>query len=165
MLFRSLNPSTAYFEADGATTWTSVVVTSTIVENIITYMDGSTINGITTETQTINKTETVIGTANNTVLYTTPVFVVEPTPGVSITLPVGPTYLVYTGIFGAMEEPNTRPPITFIEYSRPTCEATVTSLSNLLPTRTEDWSYFIQTLTGSALPGKSNAAQIGRAHV
>jgi hypothetical protein len=140
--FRSDNP------------WTSVVVTETIVTQFITYIDGSTIDGVATVTKTLNQTKTVMGSLNQTITHSTPFFVIEPTYGVSLTVKAGPTYVIYAELYGGLDHLYT-PLNTLAPQASNGCAVRITELKNWQPTRTEDWSYFIQTYTQS-LPTDTN---------
>ncbi|CAO2651272.1 Nn.00g095690.m01.CDS01 [Neocucurbitaria sp. VM-36] len=148
-ILQAQNAFTTFFdEEDISNPWTSVVVTETIVTQVITYFDGSTIDTIVTEQETVNQTKTLFMTEfNETITHTTPVFVVEPTPGVYLTLQAGPTYVVYDDLNGGVDQ--------YIDSTYPslaqtlrTCAPMPTKLKHWEPTATEDWSYFIQTYTG-----------------
>lgn len=148
-VIQAYNPFTTFFdEEDIYNPWTSVVVTETIVTQVITYFDGSTIDTIVTEQETVNQTKTVVmGEFNATITHTTPVFVVEPTPGVYLTLQAGPTYVVYDDLNGGVDQyiDSTYPTLTQTLH---TCAPMPTKLKHWEPTATEDWNYFIQTYTG-----------------
>jgi len=119
----------------------------------------------------ITKTRlTVTGADKKPITYTTPMITVIPTPGVTIQLPAGPTYIIYASIYGGRNSNLLSPPLLPLvpggpsSYASPitspidtatpkaTCKAIVETLQDLMPTRSNDWSYFIQTVTKSVPP-------------
>jgi hypothetical protein len=141
--------TTSYVEhAQG--NWSSIVVTETVLTEFVTYLiNNATIDTVVTEERTLNQTKTVIDDMNQTITRSTPVFVIEPAPGTFLTVDAGPTYLIYTGLFGGLETPRNSSYNSF-QPTQPACKPQVTSLKNWEPTRTEHWNYFIQTITGNA---------------
>jgi hypothetical protein len=105
-------------------------------------------------TKTLNQTKTVMGSLNQTITHSTPVFVIEPTFGVSLTVKAGPTYVIYAELYGGLDHLYT-PLNTLAPQTSNGCAVGITELKNWQPTRTEDWSYFIQTYTQS-LPTDTN---------
>jgi hypothetical protein len=150
--------TTSYVEhAQG--NWSSIVVTETILTEFVTYLiNNATIDTVVTEERTLNQTKTVVDDMNQTITHSTPVFVIEPAPGTFLTVDAGPTYLIYTGLFGGLETPRNSSYSSF-QPTQPACKPQVTSLKNWEPTRTEHWNYFIQTITGNAsLPTATGGA-------
>jgi hypothetical protein len=130
--------------------WSSIVVTETVLTEFVTYLiNNVTIDTVVTEERTLNQTKTVVDDMNQTITHSTPVFVIEPAPGTFLTVDAGPTYLIYTGLFGGLETPRNSSYNSF-QPTQPACKPQVTSLKNWEPTRTEHWNYFIQTITGNA---------------
>jgi hypothetical protein len=147
-VLQAYNPITTFYDADDDTNpWTSVVVTETILTEFITYLDGTTIDTIVTERKTVNQTKTVVITDDDqTITHSTPVFWIQPTPGVTLTVDAGPTYVIYQNLWGGLDQ-TVSTYFSFIQETYITCAAAPTSLKNWAPARTEDWSYFIQTHT------------------
>lgn len=79
-------PATISFEETQSSAWTSIVVTETVLILTITYMQGTAIDTIITTQETLNQTTTVIGTANQTITHSAPVFTFEPGDGTTLTL-------------------------------------------------------------------------------
>lgn len=79
-------PATVSFEKIQSSAWTSIVVTETVLILTITYMQGTAIDTIITTQETLNQTTTVIGTANQTITHSAPVFTFEPVDGTTLTL-------------------------------------------------------------------------------
>jgi hypothetical protein len=133
------NPITTSFPEGNNDLWTSTVVTATVVTEFTTYNDT-----VVTNTATLNKTMTVVNPEKQTITHTTPVFLVTPKPGTYLTLEAGPTYVIFNTLFGGVER-YISTYFAFITSTYETCEATPSKLNNWQPTRTEDWSYFIET--------------------
>jgi hypothetical protein len=133
------NPITTSFPEDLNSRWTSTVVTATVVTEFTTYNDT-----VVTNTATLNKTMTVINSGKQTITHTTPTFLVTPKPGTYLTLEAGPTYVIFNTLFGGAER-YISTYFAFITSTYETCEATPSKLNSWEPTRTEDWSYFIET--------------------
>lgn len=152
------------------------MVTVEVINKTITYMDGTNIDTVVTEYETVTKNITL--PANQTVVTTTPVFTWVPVAGTTVTLAVGPTYVAYTNIWGGLEKPwptelnaeELEPSFTdelspvetgglILESSFPeepeppeeTCDARIREIP-VWPTKSKDYQYFIVTYTGSA-PG------------
>jgi hypothetical protein len=87
---------------------------------------------------------TVINSGKQTITHTTPTFLVTPKPGTYLTLEAGPTYVIFNTLFGGAER-YISTYFAFITSTYETCEATPSKLNSWEPTRTEDWSYFIET--------------------
>jgi hypothetical protein len=122
------------------------VVTETILTEIITYLDGTTIDTVVTERKTVNQTKTVVITNDQTITHSTPIFRIEPTPGVYLTVDAGPTYVIYQDLWGGLDK-SVSSYYSFIQQTLNTCAAAPTKLKNWAPARTEDWSYFVETHT------------------
>lgn len=126
-------------------------MTETILTEFVTYVDGSTIDTIVTDLKTVNQTKTVNDITDTWANFN----IYLPTPGLLLTLEVGPTYVLYTDLYGG---PNAQAKATATNnatHSRlkpaySTCQPHVSSLHNWAPTRTEDWNFFIQTFNGTA---------------
>lgn len=96
-------------------------------------------------------TKTVTDWDNQPITHTTPVFTVEVAPGTYITLNAGPTYVIYTQLYGALDKPYTNPWVLPKETMTTTsCIVTPTDLKNWQPVQTEDWSYFIASYAQNA---------------
>ncbi|KAF9698475.1 hypothetical protein EKO04_003592 [Ascochyta lentis] len=147
----ALNPSTAVYQSDLFGNWTSLVVTETILTEFVTYLDGSTIDTVVTESKTVNQTKTVNDITDTRANFN----VYLATPGLLLTLEVGPTYVIYTDLYGGADvqtkatAPNNATH-SRLKPTRSTCQPRVSSLRNWAPTRTEDWDFFIQTFNGTA---------------
>lgn len=159
-------PATISFEQEQLSSWTSVVVTETVLVLTITYMQGTAIDTVITTQETLNQTTTVIGSANQTITHSAPVFYFEPVFGTTLTLDAGPTYVMYTEIWGGLEHnaTETDSPTTGVltaYTAEPTCNADVEHINyfDIKPTRTEDWSSFIQTFTDNA-PENDNSTPL-----
>ena len=146
------HPITTFYNGnDTNNPWTSVVVTETILTQFITYLDGSTVDTVVTETRTVNQTKTVVG-PDQLITHTAPSLTLTPTPGVFLTVPVGPTYVIYPSIFGALDK-QTSSVIEVITKTLEHCEADPSELPKWQPTVTNEWNYFVQTFTTS-VPAK-----------
>ncbi|KAF2263392.1 hypothetical protein CC78DRAFT_274123 [Lojkania enalia] len=159
-VLEALNPTSTFFvEKEQDTVWTSVVVTETVLYETITYMDNNTaIDTIITTSRTLNQTQTVIGTANETITHTTPYFTWVPAYDTTVTLIAGPTYVAYFDLYGGLDfdlpSPTTTDDMQIQPFpttvSNPTCGNDVTFL-NVNPTNTEDIQRFmILTYTSGA---------------
>ncbi|OAL49795.1 hypothetical protein IQ07DRAFT_680206 [Pyrenochaeta sp. DS3sAY3a] len=149
-VLQAYRPVTTFFEEDDEyNPWTSTVVTETIVTHIITYFVGTIMDGITTSEETVNQTKTVIGEWNETITATTPQFVIQPTPGVYLTVDAGPTYVIYNDIVGGLDRYIDRT-YSLLKQTLRTCAPTLSALKHWEPTATEDWSYFVETFTEAA---------------
>jgi hypothetical protein len=156
----ALNPITTSYQSNLFGNWTSLVVTETIVTEFVTYMNNATIDTVVTETKTVNQTKTV----NEWITDTWANFnIYLPTPGMELTLEVGPTYVLYTNLYGGIDAqinataPTARNNATLSEL-RPTgstCQPRVSSLRNFIPTRTADWDFFIQTFANGSTPSST----------
>lgn len=150
----ALNPITTSYHSNIFGNWTSLVVTETILTEFITYLDNSTIDTIVTETKTVNQTKTVDGWITDTAAEFN---IYLPTPGLDLTLDVGPTYVIYTSLYGGPDvqvEATGRNNATQGRL-RPTqsiCQPHVSSLTGWIPSQTQDWNYFIQTYANGSLP-------------
>ena len=148
----ALNPVTTSYQSDLFGNWTSLVVTETILTEFVTYIDNSTIDTVVTETKTINQTKTVDGWITDTAAEFA---VYLPTPGLVLTLGVGPTYVIYTSLFGG---PDARINATVqnnathseLKPTQSTCRPHVPSLIGWQPTRTQDWDFFVQTFANDS---------------
>lgn len=151
-------PATISFEERFSSVWTSVVVTETVLVLTVTFFQGTAIDTVITTHETLGQTKTVLGTANQTITHSAPVFTFEPVYGTTLTLDAGPTYVVYTEIWGGLEHNATGTNIattgepTAYNTAEPTCIVDVSYITweNIKPTRTEDWSSFIKTYTDGA---------------
>jgi hypothetical protein len=115
-------------------------------------INNATIDTIITESRTINQTKTIVLTdhKNETITHQTPTFRIQPTPGVTLTVQAGPTYVIYRDLYGAVdhEEDKFKPLGKPISSTVPkTCRASPTPLVNWQPKDKEDWNYFILTYT------------------
>ncbi|KAF2873135.1 hypothetical protein BDV95DRAFT_593502 [Massariosphaeria phaeospora] len=163
------SPTTIWFAEEQSSLWTSVVVTATKLTETITYMDGTAIDTITTEIRTVNQTQTVIGTANQTITLTKPHFTYM-LDGTALVLDAGPTYILYTDIYGALDSPATTttemgilPVSTEVFTTKepvPTCDAQVQILTYEEVTEDEDWYHFIQTISEGDLPNVASSTPL-----
>ncbi|KAF2622636.1 hypothetical protein BU25DRAFT_351865 [Macroventuria anomochaeta] len=152
----ALNPITTSYESALFGNWTSLVVTETLLIEFVTYVDNSTIDTVVTETKTVNQTKTV----DNWITDTAAEFnIYLPTPGLDLTLDVGPTYVIYTSLFGGPDaavqiNATAQNNATHSELrpTQSTCRPHVSSLRNWIPTRTQDWDFFIQTFANGSTP-------------
>ncbi|KAJ8109662.1 hypothetical protein OPT61_g7299 [Boeremia exigua] len=150
----ALNPMTTSYQSELFGDWTSFVVTETIVTEFVTYVNNATIDTIVTETKTVNQTKTVSGYITDTAAEFN---IYLPTAQTLLTLDVGPTYVIYTSLFGGpdVQVASTAPNNATHSMLKPTectCRPQVTSLSDWLPTRSQDWDLLIQTFAdGSEL--------------
>ena len=158
----ALNPVTTSYQSNLFGNWTSLVVTETILTEFITYQNNGTIDGVLTETKTVNQTKTVnewiTDTAANFNIYL-------PTPGLELTLEVGPTYVLYTNIFGGPDAQvqvnrtaltaRNNATLTQLMPIKSTCQPRVSPLKNFIPTRTVDWDFFIQTFANGSTPSST----------
>lgn len=139
--------------------WTSFVVTETILTEFVTYLNNATIDTVVTETKTVNQTKTVNGWITDTAAEFN---IYLPTPGLDLTLEVGPTYVIYTNLFGgpdaqvATTAPNNATH-SDLKPSQSTCRPQVSSLSGWLPTQTQDWGFFIQTFANGSTPSPTTS--------
>ncbi|KAH8717042.1 hypothetical protein GQ44DRAFT_390988 [Phaeosphaeriaceae sp. PMI808] len=147
-VIQALDPRTTFFSTgDSNNRWTGIVVTTeTRVTDFITYMDGSIIVTVVTETRTLKKTTAVTDGSDNVITHTTPVFTIIPTQGVTLTVNAGPTYVIYDNLFGGLDN-YASTYFSALDVNYKTCEANPTPLKNWAPSRTEDWTYFIETRT------------------
>ncbi|KAF2712749.1 hypothetical protein K504DRAFT_452896 [Pleomassaria siparia CBS 279.74] len=138
----------SYGMMDHSTAWTSIVVTKILLVMTTTYMQGTAIETVVTTQETLNQTKTVVGTANQTVTHTTPVFTFEPRYGTTLTFSTD----IEIGITGVVT--------AFPEQS--ICNVQVSSITwaYIAPTRTEDWSSFIQTCPSGAPEGDPGTPQL-----
>ncbi|KAF2130986.1 hypothetical protein P153DRAFT_313179, partial [Dothidotthia symphoricarpi CBS 119687] len=65
--------------------WTSIIITETVIVEYITWMVGTSVDTVVSETRTLNQTTTVTGSRNQTITYSTPMFTITPTRGVYLT--------------------------------------------------------------------------------
>jgi hypothetical protein len=151
----ALNPITTSYESDLFGNWTSLVVTETVLTEFVTYLNNATIDTIVTETKTVNQTKTVDGITETAAEFN----VYLPSPGLDLTLDVGPTYVLYTNLFGgpdaAVQANATARNNATDEILQPTsstCQPHVTSLKNWIPSLTVDWDFFIQTFANGSTP-------------
>ncbi|KAF3008612.1 hypothetical protein E8E13_007998 [Curvularia kusanoi] len=150
----ALNPFTTSYLSNIFGNWTSLVVTETVLTNFITYVHNSTIDTIVTEVQTVNQTKTV----NQYITETAAEFYVYlPTPGTGISLPVGPTYVIYQSLYGGADVQATstarnNATDSNLMPAQSTCKPHMQSLKGWIPTRSADWSYFIQTFANGTAP-------------
>ncbi|KAH6618751.1 hypothetical protein C7974DRAFT_400807 [Boeremia exigua] len=150
----ALNPVTTSYESNIFGNWTSLVVTETILTEFVTYVDNSTVDTVVTEIKTVNQTKTANGYITDTAAEFN---IYLPSPGLDLTLDVGPTYVIYTSLYGG---PDVQAPTTArnnatdskLEPTHSTCRPHVKSLSAWLPTRTQDWDFFIQTFANGSTP-------------
>ncbi|KAF1358987.1 hypothetical protein EJ07DRAFT_166429 [Lizonia empirigonia] len=147
----ALNPRATAYNSNLFGNWTSLVVTETILTEFVTYLDGSTIDTVVTELKTVNQTKTVDDITDTAAEFN----IYLPTPGLELTLQVGPTYVLYTGFIGGLDAQIAAMALNNATQNqlKPTqniCRPHISSLRNWAPTRTEDWNYFIQTFNGSA---------------
>ncbi|KAJ4297548.1 hypothetical protein N0V90_005440 [Kalmusia sp. IMI 367209] len=152
------------FNEEDYSTWTSLVVTQTILTKAISYFTGTpaVLQTVVTEVKTLEQTTTVKGAMNELITHTTPVFTIEPTPGVELEVPAG-TYFLYQSIYGGLDHILSVPtePVYITEpayvtwnllerrWTEPTCTAAVQWLPDVMPTRTKDWLHFIHSVTGT----------------
>ncbi|KAJ4989282.1 hypothetical protein SVAN01_05187 [Stagonosporopsis vannaccii] len=150
----ALNPMTTSYQSDMFGPWTSLVVTETILTEFVTYVDNSTIDTVVTETKTVNQTKTVNGYITDTAAEFN---IYLPTPGLDLTLEVGPTYVIYTSLFGgpdaqvAVTAPNNATQ-SKLKPPKSTCRPQVSSLTGWIPTQTQLWDFFIQTFANGTTP-------------
>ena len=177
-ILEAFQPVTYAFAEADSSSWTSVVMTATLVTKTISYFtEISVLQTIVTEVETVVQPTALTGSNNEKITYTTPVLTVEPTPGVTLELPAG-TYLFYDKIYGGLNVPasaithQTQPEPELHTYIVPhpkppifpgrnprqifgkrivelTCAASVKTLE-VIPVRTEDWTYFYQSVTATA---------------
>jgi hypothetical protein len=172
-VLEAFDPTTIYHDPY-QTIWEDVTITVTVLNRTITYMDGTNIDTIVTEYETLTRNLTL--PANQTVIYTTPIFTWVPAVGTTLTLDVGPTYIAYTQLYGGLDFPwvdptnsgpeglepvETEAPTPTQDWSFPdetdfflpedvfepeqTCDAQVNPLP-IGPTETQEYRYFIQTV-------------------
>ena len=141
--------TTSFDESDIYNPWTSVVVTETILTEFITYMQNGTVDGVTSEFKTVNQTKTMVGPMNETITHSTPTFILEPTPGVYLTMNAGPTYVVYNDLSGGLDQAFDFT-FTALKSTSHTCAPRPTRIENWEPTNTEHWSHFIETYATQA---------------
>ncbi|KAJ4381306.1 hypothetical protein N0V86_003655 [Didymella sp. IMI 355093] len=151
----ALNPVTTSYESNIFGNWTSFVVTETVLTQFVTYLNNATIDTVVTETRTVNQTKTVDGWSETAAEFN----VYLPTPGLDLTLNVGPTYVLYTSLFGGPDaavqaNATARNNATHskLQPTSSTCRPHVTSLRNWIPTNTVDWDFFIQTFANGSTP-------------
>jgi hypothetical protein len=96
----------------------------------------------------MNKTMTVVNPWDETITHTTPVFTITPKPGTYLALDAGPTYVLYNSLFGGLDK-YTSKFFDAIPLTYEACEVMPTQLKNWEPTRTEDWTYFLTSYTGT----------------
>lgn len=140
--------------------WASVLVTETILAKTISYFTGSELETVVVEEETLQQaTTTFLDALNNLITHTTPSFTVTPTPGVYLKVPAG-TYLFYPSIYGGLDDeteasPTRIMPISvprpFMKHTEPTCHPHAQLLSEVMPTQTQDWRHFLQSITGAFL--------------
>lgn len=151
----ALNPVTTSYESDLFGNWTSLVVTETILTEFITYVNNATIDTIITETKTVNQTKTVNGITETAAEFN----IYLPSPGLDLTLDIGPTYVLYTNLFGGPDaavqaNATARNNATYskLKPTQSTCRPHVSSLRGWIPTKTVDWDFFIQTFANGSTP-------------
>jgi hypothetical protein len=145
-VIEAYNPITTSFGDNFYDQWTSTLVTATVVTSFITYNDT-----VVTNSATVNVTKTITNIGNSLITHTTPVFTVEPTPGMYVTLDAGPTYVIYNKLYGGLDKTySNRWAFPNATVTMNTCVAEPTLLKNWEPARTEDWTYLIATYTNSA---------------
>lgn len=140
-VLQAYGPITTSFTEDQYHKWSATTVTATIITSVTTYND-TIVTNIVTKNQT-----SIIYSGEQIITHTAPTFTVEPMPGTVLTLDAGPTYVIYNNLEGGIATPFTRPTRTF-------CEAKTDVLTGWEPTRTEDWSFFIESFT--SMPIKVN---------
>jgi hypothetical protein len=151
--------------------WTSVVQIVTRLTKTISYYTGtpSALQTVVTEVETLTPQTTFTDASHKIITYTTPVLTVEPTPGVTLELPSG-TYLFYDKIFGGSNELTTYGTAEFVTYlvptapvrphiyqkigTQPTCVPDMKYLEDAVASRSEDWRFFYQSVTGT-MPSES----------
>jgi hypothetical protein len=167
------HPKTFSFRKEDLSSWTSVIQTVTLLTKTISYYTGmpSALQTVVTEVETLNPQTTLTDASCGIITYTTPVFTVEPTPGVTLELPSG-TYLFYDKIFGGFNELATYGTAETVMYpvptasggsphilrnigTRPTCVPDVKPLEDAMPSRTEDWRSFYQSVNGTMSSGSA----------
>jgi hypothetical protein len=134
--------------------WTSLVVTETVVTEFITYINNSTVDAVVTEVKTVNQTKTVAGWITDTKAEFN---VYLPTPGLDLTLDVGPTYVIYTSLYGGPDVEVTSTAQNNatdgnLLPTQGTCKPHVSRLQGFIPTGTADWNFFIQTFANGSTP-------------
>lgn len=150
----ALNPVTTSYLSNLFGNWTSLVVTETVVTEFITYVHNSTVDTVVTEVKTVNQTKTVADWITDTAAEFN---VYLPTPGLDLTLDVGPTYVIYTRLYGGPDVEVTSTARNNATDSnllptQVTCKPHVSRLQGFIPTGTADWNFFIQTFAnGSTL--------------
>jgi len=153
----AVNPMTTSYQSDMFGPWESLVVTETILTEFVTYLDNSTIDTVVTETKTVNQTKTVGWITDTAAEFN----IYLPTPGLDLTLDVGPTYVIYTSLFGG---PDAQVPATAqnnathsrLRPPKSTCRPQVSSLTGWIPTQTQDWDFFIQTFANGSSPSPTS---------
>lgn len=135
---QAFNPEIAFFTEDRYNQWSATTVTATVVTEFTTYDDT-----IVTNTRTMNRT-TMIHSGKDIITHTAPSFTYQLMPGTFLTLEAGPTYVIYNNLEGGINTPYTR-----AVTERKLCEPKTAILTGWEPTRTEDWSYFIESYTTS----------------
>ncbi|KAL5118990.1 hypothetical protein ACEQ8H_003119 [Pleosporales sp. CAS-2024a] len=145
-VIEAYRPITTSFTDDPFNSWTTTQVTATIVTSVIKYNDTTVMTSTT-----LNITRTVTDSDNQTITATTPVFVVTPAPGTRLTLDAGPTYVIYTALFGGLDKSYSEDfPFPSMATTDTGCRAEPTRLKNWKPARTQDWSYFITSYLNGA---------------
>lgn len=149
----ALNPVITSYQSNLFGPWTSLVVTETILTEFVTYLNNATIDTVVTETKTVNQTKTVSGITDTAAEFN----IYLPTPGLDLTLEVGPTYVFYTSLFGgpdaqvASTAPNNATHSQF-RPTKSTCRPQISPLTGWIPSRTQDWDFFIQTFANGSTP-------------
>ncbi|KAF2745802.1 hypothetical protein M011DRAFT_459706 [Sporormia fimetaria CBS 119925] len=151
-VLEAINPTTVF--DIGFTLWKSTLTTITVMTKTVTYMDGPRIDTIVTEYETIRAGPSPPG--NRPALPTTPVFTWVPTEGTTLTLEVGPTYVAYTNLWGALDYPTFTQTSSDV-FALPTCTADVRPL-DITPTATQDYQFFIETYRNGLPTRNSNSA-------
>lgn len=119
-VIQGYQPTIVAFQEADSSLWTSVQDVTTVLAKEIKYYTGTpgTLQTIVTEFETISHTTTFIGAYGETITHTTPVLTIEPTPGVTLELPVG-TYLFYDKIYGGLNVPSSAGAQKPVTYSVP----------------------------------------------
>ncbi|CAI6261871.1 unnamed protein product [Periconia digitata] len=136
--------------------WSSYVVTETILNKTIHYYTGEPPVLQTTEVvqEILSQTKTVVFAGNQTVSHGAPTFKIVPTDGVTLYREVGPVYVIYQAMEGGLNSPHTAESGALI--SQTACSPQASPLAYATPTRTEDWDFFIETFTGRPTAGPKN---------
>lgn len=120
-------------------------------------MDGTTVDTIITESETITQNITI--PQNDSIATTTPSFTWVPVDGTTLTLDVGSTYLYYGHLSGGFDVPvatSEFPSETSFSWQGPdpTCVSSLTELG-ASPTETGDYHFFMESYTGNGSIGNT----------